>query len=115
MNRYYHHRDRYFAWNGAILLLLGVVLLLDRLGIVSVFEILRFWPVLLVAVGTVLLVELRSLVGRTIGGVLVGGGLILQAGSLGFLQIRGEVFWPLVLIGVGVVLLRAVYEPSRKR
>jgi predicted membrane protein len=114
MKPYRCNRDRYFAWNGAILVLLGAILLLDRLGIVSASEVLRFWPVLLVAAGTVLLVEMTSLVGRTLGAVLAAGGLILQASNLGFLRVRGEVFWPLVLMGIGVVLLgRALEERNR--
>ena len=114
MKHYYRNRDRYFAWNGAILLVVGVILLLDRLGIVSMYEVVRFWPVLLVALGTVLMVELRSLAARTAGAVILGGGLILQAGNLGFLHVRGPVFWPLALIGLGAILLaRAVEERNR--
>jgi Cell wall-active antibiotics response 4TMS YvqF/Domain of unknown function (DUF5668) len=114
MKRYYHNRDRYFAWNGAVLLVLGVILLLDRLGIVSVSEVMRFWPVLLVAGGTVLMVELRSLAARTTGAVLVAGGVILQAANLGFLPVRGEVFWPVVLIGIGVILMGRALEARNR-
>ncbi|HEY7390602.1 MAG TPA: DUF5668 domain-containing protein [Bryobacteraceae bacterium] len=114
MKRSCYNSERYFAWNGAVLLLVGIILLLDRLGIVPLSEIVRFWPVLLVAGGTVLLVQVASLVGRTIGGVLLAAGLLLQASNLGFLRIRGEVFWPLVLIGAGVILLgRAIEERNR--
>jgi hypothetical protein len=114
MNRGCYNRERYFAWNGVVLLVLGIVLLLDRLGIAPLAEILRFWPVLLVAAGTVILVEVTALVGRTIGGVLVATGLLLQASNLGYVRMRGEVFWPLVLIGVGVILLgRAIEERNR--
>jgi Cell wall-active antibiotics response 4TMS YvqF/Domain of unknown function (DUF5668) len=107
-------RDRYFAWNGAILLVLGVILLLDRLGIVPISEALRFWPVMLMAGGAILLVEIRTLVARTVGGVLVAGGVILLAGNLGYIRLRGELFWPLLLIGIGIILLgRALEERNR--
>ncbi len=114
MNPFSNSRDRYFAWNGAILLVLGVILLLDRLGIVPISEALRFWPVLLVAGGAILLVEVPTLVARTIGGMLVAGGVILLAGNLGYIQLRGELFWPLLLIGIGIILLgRALEERNR--
>jgi Cell wall-active antibiotics response 4TMS YvqF/Domain of unknown function (DUF5668) len=114
MKRSCNNRERYFAWNGVVLVAVGAILLLDRLGIAPLSEILRFWPVLLVAGGTVLLVEVASLVGRTIGGVLMAAGLLLQASNLGFLHMRGEVFWPLALIGIGVILLgRALEERNR--
>jgi Domain of unknown function (DUF5668)/Cell wall-active antibiotics response 4TMS YvqF len=114
MKRSCYSPERYFAWNGVVLLVVGAILLLDRLGIVPLSEILRFWPVLLVAAGTVLLVQVASLVGRTVGGVLLAGGLLLQAANLGFLPVRGGAFWPLALIGIGVILIgRAIEERNR--
>jgi hypothetical protein len=114
MKRSCYSRERYFAWNGVVLLVLGIILLLDRLGIVPLSETVRFWPILLVAAGTVLLVQVASLVGRTIGGVLLAGGLLLQASNLGFLPLRGEVFWPLALIGIGVILLGRALEARNR-
>jgi predicted membrane protein len=102
---------RYHGWGGGVVVILGVILLLDRLGVIYARDVFRFWPVLLVAAGTVVLVEAGSLVVRTVGGVLLGMGLILQANNLGYLHIRGDVFWPLALIGIGVLMLgRALQE-----
>jgi hypothetical protein len=114
MRRSSHSRDRYFAWNGVVLVMAGVILLLDRLGVVPMLELLRFWPVVAVAIGTVLLVEVRAVVIRTIGGVLIANGMILLAGNLGYLGVRGELFWPLILIDIGAVLMaRAIEERNR--
>ncbi|MBV9505714.1 MAG: hypothetical protein JO323_11995 [Acidobacteriia bacterium] len=108
------NRENYFAWNGLALLLVGIALLLDRMGIMPLTHVLRFWPMLLVAAGTVILVESGALVSRTVGGVILGGGILLQARNLGYIQIRGDVFWPLALIAIGVVLLsRAIEERGR--
>jgi len=111
--RFRGDRQRYHGWGGLVVLVLGVILLLDRLGVVYARDIFRFWPILLVAAGTVVLVEAGSLTLRTVGGTLLAMGLILQANNLGYLHLRGDVFWPLALIGFGVVMLgRALEERS---
>jgi hypothetical protein len=102
--------ERLHGWGGLVVLLLGVVLLLDRLGVVAARDVFRFWPVLLVASGTAVLVEAGSLALRTVGGTLLAMGLILQANNLGYLHIRGDVLWPLALIGIGVVMLGRALE-----
>jgi predicted membrane protein len=102
--------ERFHGWGGLVVLLLGVVLLLDRLGVVYARDVFRFWPVLLVAAGTAVLVEAGSLTLRTVGGTLLAMGLILQANNLGYLHIRGDVFWPLALIAFGVVMLGRALE-----
>ena len=108
--RFRGYRERYHGWGGLVVLILGVILLLDRLGVVYARDVFRFWPVLLVAAGTVVLVEAGSLTLRTIGGTLLAMGLILQANNLGYLHIRGDVFWPLALIGIGIVMLGRALE-----
>jgi predicted membrane protein len=108
--RFRGYRDRYHGWGGLVVLIVGVILLLDRLGVVYARDVFRFWPILLVAAGTVLLVEAASLTVRTIGGTLLAIGLILQANNLGYLHIRGDVIWPLALIGAGIVMLGRALE-----
>ena len=106
--------DRYHGWGGLVVLAVGIILLLDRLGVIYARDVFRFWPIVLVAAGTVVLVEAGSLTLRTIGGTLLAMGLILQANNLGYLRIRGDVFWPLALIGIGVVLLGRALEERRE-
>ena len=108
--RFRGDRQRYHGWGGLVVLVLGVILLLDRLGVVYARDIFRFWPILLVAAGTVVLVEAGSLTLRTVGGTLLAMGLILQANNLGYLHLRGDVFWPLALIGFGAVMLGRALE-----
>ncbi|MCL4785021.1 MAG: hypothetical protein KJZ70_18495 [Bryobacterales bacterium] len=38
-------------WTGFLILIAGVVLLLSQMGIISMSEIWRFWPVALIVVG----------------------------------------------------------------
>ena len=44
-------------FSGLIFVLIGLVFLLGNMGLVDVGYILRFWPVILIALGTVKLVE----------------------------------------------------------
>jgi len=94
--------------------LFGVVLVLDRLNLVSAGEVLRWWPVVLIALGAVVFRQSRRAGGSGANGViltLVGAWFLLN--SVGFLRVRfWDVFWPLVLIAVGSML---VMQALRRR
>jgi hypothetical protein len=95
---------------GAVLVAIGIVLLLDRLGILAAATVLPYWPMLLVAGGLGMLLRPIGWVGRVWFGLVVLAGLLLQANNLGYLRLRGELVGPLVLIGVGIVLLARAVE-----
>lgn len=89
---------------GIILIVLGIILILDRLNLIpgSVTDILISWQMLLIGIGVL------SLIGgnRTAGIILiaVGGFFILPE----FVTIPREVrriYWPLILVAVGVAML----------
>jgi predicted membrane protein len=105
-----HRHGPSSIWFGAILVGLGLVLLLDRLGMLQAREVLQYWPLLLVAGGLTMELKPVSFAARVWFGLVVVAGLLLLANNLGYLQIRGEVFWPLVLIGIGIVLLARAIE-----
>jgi predicted membrane protein len=93
---------------GIVLVALGIVFLLDRLGVASAGTVLAsFWPLVIIAAGVLqMAVTRRAHVGAAIV-VLVG--VILLAGSLHLLPANaGELFWPVVLIGIGVLFLAGV-------
>ena len=100
----FHHGPPSIA-GGVVLLAFGIILLLDRVGIVYLRDIFQFWPMVLVGGGLVLLTKPAPLVARAWFGLMVVAGLLLQANNLGYIHLRGELFWPLVLIGIGIVLL----------
>lgn len=96
---------------GLGLALFGVVLLLGRFDVVDANYVLRFWPLILVAVG------LQQFFNPRVGGpggrvvpvngiiwIAIGGILLLN--SLGIVHVTiWELFWPVVLIAVGVRLM----------
>jgi len=90
---------------GLILVGIGALLFLNNLHIIYMREWLAYWPVILIAIGIVKLVDSNSVDGRVGGGVLLGLGAVLLAQSLGYLQFRLRDMWPLILIGLGLLLL----------
>lgn len=102
---------------GAGLMLLGVLLLLGRLF--GAGGILRFWPLILIAIG------LQQFFSPRTGGagertVPVSGVIWLAAGgffllnSLGIIRVSvWELFWPAILIAIGVRLMTGSWQRGR--
>ncbi|MEQ1730342.1 MAG: DUF5668 domain-containing protein [Vicinamibacterales bacterium] len=96
---------------GLGLMLFGAVMLIDRTGLMDAGRVLRFWPLILIAIGVQQLAWGRSRADGTSGSGLIGlvwiavGGVFLL-NSLGITHASVfELFWPLLLMGVGVRLL----------
>jgi Cell wall-active antibiotics response 4TMS YvqF/Domain of unknown function (DUF5668) len=100
---------------GLILVAIGLVLLLDQEGIVSARYVFRFfWPAVFLFFGVELLVSCRCAGGRGLIGILmVGFGLLLLAGSLGFLHTGLYTLWPLLLIIWGVWVISRTFGGDR--
>jgi predicted membrane protein len=99
--------------SGLLITALGVILLLDRIGILEARDILRFWPVVLVVIGLLKLVSPGGGVGRTFGALLAIVGAALLLDKLGWAHVHFEDLWPLVLIALGLILLWRAVEWQR--
>jgi predicted membrane protein len=95
---------------GVIIIAVGVILLLDRLGIVYAHDILRYWPGILVAIGLYNLLEGRCAGHRVIGGVLTVVGGLLLLDRLDYVHVRFWDLWPVIVIVVGLLLLWRAIE-----
>jgi multisubunit Na+/H+ antiporter MnhB subunit len=84
---------------------IGVLFLLNNLNILYFSEWARYWPVILIAIGLVKLVDANSPGGHVTGAILVGVGAILLGQTLGYLNVRMHDLWPLFLIGAGLLML----------
>jgi hypothetical protein len=92
---------------GAGIVIFGFVLMLDRLHIVDAEYVLRFWPLILIAIGLQQFFNPRP--GRThtqaIIWLAIGGWLLLE--SVGAVHASlWELFWPLLLIWFGWHLMQ---------
>jgi hypothetical protein len=98
---------------GVLLVLMGILLGLDQLGLAETHHLMRFWPVLVVLYGLVILQRGgRGVVPGTIV-LLVGCWLLLN--TLHVLTLAPWQFiWPLILVVVGAQILTRGGAPRRR-
>jgi predicted membrane protein len=91
---------------GLIVVGLGVLFLLENLGLVYVRNLWEFWPIILIMLGLARMSTCSSSSGRTSGLVLVAVGGIFLANNLGYLSWDlWRFFWPVILILAGIAML----------
>jgi predicted membrane protein len=84
---------------------LGVIFLLDQMGIVSAHYVFRyFWPAIFIFLGLDSLLFCRG-VGRSGGIFFTLLGAVLLLGNLGYLHFRWTMIWPFILIYWGAWML----------
>jgi hypothetical protein len=100
---------------GVSLALLGVVLTLDNLGFVDAHEVLRFWPIVPMVVGTIYIVQGRELRDWVIGAgwMTVGTAFLLR--NLDVFRFRLSDFLPLLLVALGLKFMFGRGEHKRPR
>lgn len=97
---------------GVLVIALGLLFLLDNLGIVDMHRAFSFWPMVFVIVGTVKLCDTRTQGGTLLGAGLIGFGVLLMLDRMDIIDFSWRTVWPLVLIGMGGFL---VYKALRGR
>lgn len=94
---------------GLLIVAFGVILTADNLGYADAGDILRYWPLVLVAFGLARIFRDDCPSGRMSGGILVVVGLWLSGDLLFGFPLSLDRWWPLILVAVGfVILLRSV-------
>ncbi|MBA5635818.1 hypothetical protein H3H37_01980 [Duganella sp. LX20W] len=94
---------------GLFVIALGLLFLLDNLGLFDFRFSLHLLPMLLVLFGVMKIVQSRSTQGLVVGGALVAAGVLLTLRSMGLLDLSWRMVWPVLMIGAGVsVVLRSV-------
>jgi predicted membrane protein len=86
------------------------------MGYLDVDAVLRFWPVLLIALGLFRIIDSPSEYGHTAGVFWVVIGAFFLLGTLGILRVTVHVIWPVLLIAFGGLLLwRSILANERRR
>jgi len=89
---------------GLWITMLGVIFLLDQLGIIPAHVSFHFvWPAVLIVGG--LTAMFSGTAGRFWGTLLMVLGTVFLANELGFLNVRIGSLWPLFLIAIGIWML----------
>jgi predicted membrane protein len=99
---------------GAWIALMGIVLMLDRMGVVEARVAFRLWPLVIVAGGAAMYFQgEHRRAGRVNGGLVMFVGVWLLLNSVGLVHVSiWELFWPLVLIGAGTALVMQTLQRS---
>jgi predicted membrane protein len=91
--------------SGGLLITVGVLLLLNQLGIIHNWF--NFWALVFFFVGLLNLVQ----AGRNPWAfVLMAVGVALELDTLGVLQIRFETYWPVFVIAAGLIMIWRAYQ-----
>lgn len=98
---------------GLLVIAMGLLFLLDNLGVVDMHRAFSFWPMLFVIVGTVKLCDTRTQGGTLLGAGLVGVGILLMLDRMDIIDFSWRTIWPLVLIGLGGFLVAKAVRSKR--
>jgi hypothetical protein len=101
-----HHRRGGRFFFGGLIICIGVLFLLQNLGVLYVDQIWQYWPVILIVLGLSRLSMARSMGGRIWFGMVTVLGTALLLHNLGY--IRGSAWnltWPILIIGLGFSML----------
>ena len=93
---------------GIFIIVIGVVLVLDRLRIIDATALQPYWPLGVIAIGAVLFLQGRAQGGHGINGAIAMGiGVWLLVNTLGVARVHfWDLFGPLLLIGIGWALVK---------
>jgi hypothetical protein len=109
--RFRHNVPRLFL--GLIVIAVGVLFTLDRLGYVNAGDFWEYWPVFLIAVGLGRVIQPRETHGRGFGVLLVVVGIWFLLSNLDLIRYRFGDVWPILLVLVGGMMVwRAITGPS---
>ena len=98
---------------GIAIAVVGVLFTLDNLHILHAREYLRYWPVVLIAIGLVHVSQARTAAGTVGGGIWILAGAILLGNRLGFIDANIWSFWPLILVLVGARIVWQTMDTNR--
>jgi predicted membrane protein len=91
--------------SGLVIAGIGVVLLLDRFGIVNSDVLWHFWPLIFTVGGIIRLAESHSSRDQVWGAFLISIGCLLTLHEFGYIRFGITQLWPLFLIVAGLLLI----------
>lgn len=93
---------------------IGVIFLLENLGVPVSFDFWELWPVVLILIGLSQLSRTRD-TGQSLGGLIILGiGVLFLLSNLDIIPYGFFEFWPVVLILVGFMILKNAFWGFKK-
>ncbi|MDZ7268626.1 MAG: cell wall-active antibiotics response protein [candidate division KSB1 bacterium] len=101
---------------GLVLILLGLVFVLDNLGLIYRGDYLRYWPALVILFGLIKLAQSDGAAGRVGGVILIalGGLLLLRSLDLVYFNFW-DFFWPVLFIAAGISMMMRAWTRYRRQ
>jgi predicted membrane protein len=99
---------------GLLVIVFGLLLTGDNLGWFDADEVLRYWPLGLMAVGLLKIVQGQGRSGRVAGAVLTAVGFMFVAETLLNWPIDFDDWWPLLLVALGILVLTRSFDRGRR-
>jgi predicted membrane protein len=90
---------------GLFVIAVGLLFLLDNLGLVDLDFRLHVWPTGMIFFGILKLMQTRTRSGMIVGGALVTIGSLVLLKETGLISISWGTLWPVLLIAVGLVVV----------
>jgi predicted membrane protein len=103
-------RDRGPVIGGVVFIVVGLVLMLEKMGIVPHGFGLHFWPCIFIVIGVL---KIAYAGGRPTGAALIAVGIFLQLHELGIIRMSFWDLWPVfIIIAGGAMLWQALAGPE---
>lgn len=108
-----HCRRGISVWfPGALLIVIGSLILLDHLNVINGERIWKYWPLLLIVLGIAKLVN----EGKRVGGImLILVGAFFMAEHLGYRMFTWATLWPVLIILAGVAMIWGRFDKPQWR
>ena len=94
--------DRGPVIGGVVFIVVGTVLMLEKLGYLPSGFAFHFWPMILIVIG---LVKIVYAGGRAMGAILIAVGVLLQLREAGLIHVNFWELWPVAIIIAGGAML----------
>jgi hypothetical protein len=94
---------------------LGTLFLLDNIGVLHIWNVWRFWPVVLIVAGVLRLIDRRGPAEWLYSSFMILCGGLWLCNSLNLFHVTFGMLWPLALITLGVTTLAKALESPAVR
>ncbi len=101
----HQHSGTHGVFMGGIIIAVGVLFLLDNMGIVRFHDVWQYWPAILIVFGVARIAESHGPAAIVFGGIIAGLGALLLLDNMGIVYFDWHMFWPLLIIAWGLMML----------